>query len=271
MTAPLLSVRDLHVRAGGRLLLRGVTMQVDAGELVGVIGPNGAGKTTLLRAITGLAPRERGSVDLDGVAIEARGSRERAQSIAVVEQLPDAPPTMLVAELVMLGRFPHLGLLRRESARDAEIVHRAMSRAGCGGLAGRMIGTLSGGERRRAFIARALAQEPRLLLLDEPTAALDARAQAEIFEVARALAEGGAGVLVVIHDLTLAAAWCDRLVLLHEGAVIASGEPGAVITAEHLGAVYGPHVSVLAHPATGLPLVVPAASAEVRLPQARRA
>ena len=257
-TPPLLEVRDLQVEVAEQTLLCGVSMQVAAGELVGVIGPNGAGKTTLLRAITGLVPHARGSVHLDGAALGAQRSRERARTIAVVEQLPEAPPTMRVRELVMLGRFPHLGLLGRESARDVAIAHEAMLRAGCATLADRLLGTLSGGERRRAFIARALAQEPRLLLLDEPTSALDASAQGEIFEVIRAQADGGAGVLVVVHDLTLAAAWCDRLVLLHEGTVVASGEPRTVVTSEHLARVYGPYVSVLAHPLTGAPLVVPA-------------
>ena len=262
---PLLEVHDLHVSVAGRALLRGVSMQVAAGELVGVIGPNGAGKTTFFRAITGLAPHARGAVDLDGVALEKRSGRERARAIAVVEQLPEAPATMRVRELVMLGRFPHLGLLGRESARDVAIARQAMASAGCATLADRLLGTLSGGERRRAFIARALAQEPRLLLLDEPTAGLDASAQGEIFEVMRARADSGAGVLVVVHDLSLAAAWCDRLLLLHEGVMVASGEPRVVVTAEHLGRVYGPYVSVLTHPHTGLPLVVPAGAGEARV------
>ncbi len=253
-----LDVRDLRVDVAGRALLRGVSMHVGSGELVGVIGPNGAGKTTLLRAITGRVARAGGTVALDGGALDNVRGRERARAIAVVEQLPEAPSTMLVSELVMLGRFPHLGLLGRETSRDEAIAHEAMVRAGCEVLAERLIGTLSGGERKRAFIARALAQEPRLLLLDEPTAALDASAQGEIFRVIRDQATAGAGVLVVIHDLSLAAVWCDRLVLLHEGAVVAAGESHEVLTAEHLAQVYGPYVSLLIHPETGLPLVVPA-------------
>ncbi|MEI7926502.1 MAG: ABC transporter ATP-binding protein [Chloroflexota bacterium] len=256
---PLLDVRDLHVEVGGRTLLRGVTLHVAPGELVGVIGPNGAGKTTLVRAVTGLVRHSAGVVSLDGAPIEAQPGRERARTMAVVEQLPEAPATMLVRELVLIGRFPHLGLLGRESARDRAIAEHAMARAGCEALADRMLGTLSGGERRRAFIARALAQEPRLLLLDEPTAGLDASAQGEILQVVRTLADDGAGVLVVIHDLSLAAAWCDRLVLLHDGRVVAAGAPAEVVTAEHLARVYGPYVSLLAHPETGAPLVVPAA------------
>ena len=253
---PLLEVRDLSVQIARRALLDGVSLSLQAGELVGVIGPNGAGKTTLLRAITGRVARG-GTIHLDGAPIEALRGRERARSVAVVEQLPEAPPTMRVSELAMLGRFPHLGLLGRETSRDVAITRDAMTRAGCLDLAERLIGTLSGGERRRAFIARALAQEPRLLLLDEPTAALDASAQGEVFEVIRTLADEGAGALVVVHDLSLAAAWCDRLLLLHGGAVVASGDPREVITAEHLAHVYGPFVTLLTHPDTGRPLVVP--------------
>ena len=256
---PLLDVRDLHVEVAGRALLRGVSLHVAAGELVGVIGPNGAGKTTLVRAVTGLVRHSAGTVGLDGAPLESHRARERARTMAVVEQLPEAPATMLVRELVLIGRFPHLGLLGRESARDLAVAQQAMVQAGCEALADRMLGTLSGGERRRAFIARALAQEPRLLLLDEPTAGLDASAQGEILQVVRSLADAGAAVLVVIHDLTLAAAWCDRLVLLHDGLVVASGTPAEVVTAEHLGRVYGPYVSLLAHPETGAPLVVPTA------------
>lgn len=256
---PLLDVHDLHAEVGGRALLRGVTLHVAPGELVGVIGPNGAGKTTLVRAVTGLLRHSAGMVRLDGVPLETQPGRERARTMAVVEQLPEAPATMLVRELVLIGRFPHLGLLGRESARDRAIAGQAMARAGCEALADRMLGTLSGGERRRAFIARALAQEPRLLLLDEPTAGLDASAQGEILQVVRTLADDGAGVLMVIHDLSLAAAWCDRLVLLHDGRVVAAGAPAEVVTAEHLARVYGPYVTLLAHPETGAPLVVPAA------------
>ena len=253
----LLEVRELRVHVAGRDLVRDVSMHVAAGELVGVIGPNGAGKTTLLRAITGFCRHTHGSVDFEGAPLDVLRSRDRAQAVAVVEQLPEAPGTMRVRELVMLGRFPHLGLLGRETSRDLAIAEEAMTRAGCDALADRLLGTLSGGERRRAFIARALAQQTRLLLLDEPTAGLDASAQGEVFEVIRAQADGGTGVMVVIHDLSLAAAWCDRLVLMHEGAVVATGTPREVVTAEHLAQVYGQYVTVIAHPETGLPLVVP--------------
>jgi ABC-type cobalamin/Fe3+-siderophores transport system ATPase subunit len=255
--ATLLEVGGLHVELGDREVLAGVDVRVEAGEVVGLIGPNGAGKSTLLRAATGAIPRTAGDVRVIARPLETFSRRGLARAIAVVQQLPEAPPALRVRELVLLGRHPHLGLLARESGRDRAIAEEAMRRAGCDELADRTLGTLSGGQRRRAFIARALAQEPRLLLLDEPTSNLDASAQGEIFEVVRELAAAGVGVLVVVHDLTLAATYCDRLVLLHGGRVVAAGVPSGVLTAEVIRSVYGERVAVIRHPVTGQPLVVP--------------
>lgn len=260
LAAPLLQASAVTVRAGGRDIVRGVSIEVRAGEIVGLVGPNGAGKSTLLRALAG-ARHASGDVRLLGTPIETVGRRERARLVAVVEQLPEAPPAITVRELVALGRFPHLGLLRRPSAHDREVADEAMRRAGCDAFADRLLGTLSGGERRRAFIARALAQEACLLLLDEPSANLDAEAQATFFELLRALTGEGAGTLVVVHDLTTASASCDRLVLLHEGRILASGTPREVVTPEHVLAAYGPHVTVLEHPTSGVPIVIPTAAA----------
>ena len=253
----LLEVRGLELELGGRAVLRGVDVTVAAGEVVGLVGPNGAGKTTLLRAVSGVLSYEQGSISLDGTPIDGRSRSELARSLAVVQQLPEAPETMQVAELVLLGRFPHLGLLGRESSVDYLAADRAMARAGCLDLATRPLETLSGGERRRAFIARALAQETSLLLLDEPTANLDASAQAEVMGVLRQLAGAGAGVLVVLHDLTLAAAFCDRVILLDTGLVLAEGAPAEVITSELVRSAYGPYVVVIADPRSGAPVVVP--------------
>lgn len=258
--APLIEARDVTVRAGGRDIVRNVSIEVRTGEIVGLVGPNGAGKSTLLRALAG-ARHISGDVRLIGTPMSAVDRRTRARLVAVVEQLPEAPPTMTVRELVALGRFPHLGLLRRQSAHDQNVIEGALRRAGCDAFADRLLGTLSGGERRRVFIARALAQEARLLLLDEPSANLDAEAQAMLFELLRAIAAEGAGILVVVHDLTSAAASCDRLVLLCQGSVLAAGPPHDVVTAEHVLAAYGPHVSVFEHPTSGIPIVIPAAAA----------
>ncbi|MGE3960978.1 MAG: ABC transporter ATP-binding protein [Dehalococcoidia bacterium] len=256
-TAPMLDLRGVSVTIDGRELVHAVDLAVEAGEVVGLVGPNGAGKSTLLRAATG-GRDAAGDVRVDGRALAAYPRAELYRHVAVVQQLPEAPLAMTVQDLVMLGRYPHLGLLRREGDRDHEIVRAAMTRTGCAHLAARRLGTLSGGERRRAFIARALAQEPKLLLLDEPTANLDADAQAQILELLRELAAAGVAVLVVLHDLTFAAAYCDRLVLLAEGRVVAAGAPGDVLAPEYVAQVYGTHVRVLPHPDTGMPVIVPA-------------
>lgn len=261
LDAPLLEATGITVTIEGRTLVDHVDVTVAPGEVVGLVGPNGAGKSTLLRAATGasIGPRiSGGSVQVEGRPLEDYPRAELYRRVAVVQQLPEAPAAITVQDLVMLGRYPHLGLFRRESARDYDIAREAMERTGCLEFAARHLGTLSGGERRRAFIARALAQEPRLLLLDEPTANLDADAQAQVLSLLRDLARTGVGVLVVLHDLTFAAAYCDRLLLMHRGHLVASGAPAEVLAPEHVAEVYGSHVRVLTHPDTGLPLIVPA-------------
>lgn len=256
LAAPV-AFEGVSVRLGGQLVVEGVDLELREGELLGLIGPNGAGKSTLLRAATGVVPLEGGAIRIEGRARESYSSRELAQRVAVVQQTPEAPASMTVAELVALGRTPHLGLLARESARDFGIAGVAMERAGCDALAGRELGTLSGGQRRRAFIARALAQEPAILLLDEPTANLDPQAQAELCVLLRTLVREGVAVMVVMHDLTLAAAYCDRLALLAEGRVVAAGTPSEVVTEDLLRQIYGPLITVIAHPQSGLPVIVP--------------
>ncbi len=257
--AAVLEARDVVVETGGARLLSGVDATLASGELVGLIGPNGAGKSTLVRALTGITPLAGGCVTLRGRPLATIARRERARQIAVVGQMPDAPASLTVAELVLLGRFPHLGLLGRAGVHDRERAADAMRRADCLRLASRELGTLSGGERRRAFIARALAQEPELLLLDEPTAHLDIVAQADLFAVLHELVSGGAGVLVVVHDLTLAAAHCEQLLLLARGRAVAHGAPWEVVTTENIDRAYGAGVEVIADPRSGGPLVVPAA------------
>ncbi len=262
-TTPAINIDSLHVTLGGNEILRDITLALPSAQLTGIIGPNGAGKSTLLRAITGFVPAQSGTIQLHGQPLHDLTARQVAQQLAVVQQLPVAPDSMRVRELVTLGRHPHIGLLGRESNRDAKIVDDAMQRAGCDILADRYLNTLSGGERRRAFIARALAQEPTTLLLDEPTANLDVDAQSEIFTLLGELAASGVTVCVVVHDLTLAAAYCDRLVLFHEGRLVIDGPPHEVLRQDRVRAVYGPHVTVFPHPETGRPLVIPAGPTHV--------
>jgi iron complex transport system ATP-binding protein len=264
---PLLTVRGVHVALDGHPVLTGVDLELHAGELLGLVGPNGAGKTTLLRATTALVALGGGRIAICGRSVGESGRGELARMVAVVQQLPEAPATMTVEDLVLLGRNPHLSLLGRESSRDYDVAAEAMRRAGCERFARRALGTLSGGERRRAFIALSLAQEPALLLLDEPTANLDPEAQSEIFEVLRQLAADGAGVLAVVHDLTLAAAYCERIALLDGGRIVAVGAPRQVLTEQTVARVYGSRVAVIAHPQSGAPIVVPAALDAPGLPQ----
>ncbi len=259
-----LAFEAVRVRLGGQPVVNGVDLEVRAGEVLGLVGPNGAGKSTLLRAATALVPLEAGRVRVEDRDLASISRRTLAQRLAVVQQLPEAPAAMLVAELVLLGRSPHLGLLGRETERDFEIAREAMERAGCLDLADRPLGTLSGGQRRRVFIARALAQQAAILLLDEPTANLDPQAQAEVCSLLRSLALQGITVLVVLHELTLAAAYCDRLALMDAGRVVALGTPREVLTAANVARVYGERVAVIPHPHTGAPIVVPAFPEEPR-------
>ena len=245
-------------RLGTRAVLEGVDLAVAPGEVVGVLGRNGVGKTTLLRVASGSLVPDAGRVLLDGRPLAAMSRRERARHVALVPQDTQVPFPFSVAELVLMGRTPHLGFLGFENAHDLEVARAALSRMGIEALADRSVLTLSGGERQLAMVARALAQEPSLLLLDEPTAFLDLRHRLEVLTVVRELAASGAAALVVSHDLGVAARFCDRLVLLGGGRVLASGPPREVLDPESLRAAFGIEAEVLTG-SDGLPVVVPRA------------
>ena len=241
-------------------VLSGLTLELRAGEFVGVVGPNGSGKSTLVRALSrALRPRE-GIVLLEGSDLYRRTSaRDSARAIGVVPQSAAVSLGFTVREVVRMGRAPHLP--RRpfagESLVDEDIVSGALHTAGVEQLAGRVATTLSGGEWQRVLLARALAQQPDVLLLDEPTAHLDIRHQWEALHLARSLAhEDGKAVLAVLHDLNLAAGYCDRLVLISQGRVVAQGTPADVLTPENILHVYGVRVWVRCHPTTGRPVVL---------------
>ena len=232
-----IGVRDLVVRLGGREVVRGIEVDVERGEWVALVGPNGAGKTTLLRAVAGLVAFQ-GSIVLDGRPAGELGRTELARLLAVVPQEPSTPPWMTVGEYVLLGRTPHLGPFSREGSRDREAAFDALFRLDLVGLAERRLGTLSGGEKQRVVVARALAQEARIVLLDEPTASLDIGHQQQALELLDTLrAESGLTLVAAMHDLTLAAHYADRVVLLDDGRVVADGPPSDVLTgaaiAEH--------------------------------------
>ncbi len=259
----MLELRAVEAAYGARRVLRGIDLRVRAGELVALAGPNGCGKTTLLRVVSGAHPAARGDVLVDGEPIQRAGSRRLAQRIAVVAQGAPLPDGFSAFDVAMMGRTPHLGLLQSEGGRDIDIVRAAMLRTRSWDLRARPVDELSGGERQRVLIARALAQEPRLLLLDEPTSHLDLAHQVDTFRLLRELcAADGIAALAVVHDLTLAATFADRVALIADGRVAADGAPATVLRAETIERVYGVPVRVLAHPRTGLPIVVPDAARE---------
>ncbi|HEX3051682.1 MAG TPA: heme ABC transporter ATP-binding protein [Aggregatilineaceae bacterium] len=252
MTNPLLTTNSISYRRDGRDILQDVSFAVSSGELVGLIGPNGAGKSTLLKVVSGLWSGGKGDVLLDGKPLARYSPRHIAQVIAHVPQITALDFPFAVKEIVLMGRNPHLSRFQLETEHDRQIVNSTMRRTQTHQLADRLIGTLSGGERQRVLIARALAQEPRLLLLDEPTANLDIQHQIGILGLVRDLIqEDGLGAVAAVHDLELAARFCDRLVLLHEGAVIADGSPEQVLNPDAIRAAYGVEVRSYIDPVTG--------------------
>ena len=231
-----------RVRLGynGRSVVNDLSLSVHPGELLGLIGPNGVGKTTILRALAGLLQPKSGVVLLNDQDLRKLNVSTRAKSIGLVPQGETDIWPLQVKEVVKLGRAPHRGWLKPFSRADHEAIDRALQITGLSELSDRPINKLSGGERQRVIVARALAQEPNILLLDEPTANLDVRHQNQLLDLVRELVSGkGLSAILAIHDLTLAARYCDRLVLMNEGREYATGSPEEVLTADNLRAVYG--------------------------------
>ena len=240
-----ISLAGVRVTLGRAEILHGVDAAIEAGEWAALIGPNGAGKSTLLRAVAGLVP-QTGESALTGRPAAARRRAERARLIAFVPQEPLIPPDMTVADYAILGRTPYLGYLASERAEDVDATVRALERLDLLALARRRLGTLSGGERQRAVLARALAQQAPLLLLDEPTAALDVGRQQQVLELVDDLRrEHGLTVLAAMHDLTLAGQFADTLLLLDGGRRVASGPPAEILVADLIATHFGAAVRVL--------------------------
>ena len=243
MTA--LAVEHVTVELGGRPIVEDVSFAVEHGEWVTLIGPNGAGKTTLLRALARLVPH-RGTIAIDGQPLEKLGRRELARRVAVVPQVPLMPNAMTIREYVLLGRTPYVSYAGREGRRDHAAVEQALARLDLVDFAARELGTLSGGERQRAVLARALAQEAPLLLLDEPTTALDAGRQQEALELIDALRlDAGLTVVATMHDLTVAGQYAPRLLLLSGGRIVAQGTADEVLTEAIVAEHYGARVRVI--------------------------
>lgn len=250
-------VVDLCSGYGAEPILKGVSIELGEAAFLGVIGPNGSGKTTLLRAMSRALPPMSGFVELDGKNIYSIPARDFARRVAVVPQDTLVAFDFTVLEIALMGRSPRLGRFAVESSRDVAIAMDALARTGTSHLKDRPVNTLSGGERQRVMVARALAQEPDVLLLDEPTSHLDISFQFEIMDLIKSLnRERGLTVLAVLHDLNLASAYCENLIMIGQGEVRASGPPEEVITSANIRRVYGAEVWVRKHPATGRPYVI---------------
>jgi iron complex transport system ATP-binding protein len=246
MTA--LRLRAVHAGYRGKTVVHDVSLDVPDGSWLAVVGPNGAGKSTLLKAMAGLLPT-RGAVLVDGQAVNTLPGKEKASRLGYAPQHPVLPEGLTVTDYALLGRTPHLGVLARESATDLSIVDGVLTRLDLRGLAGRKLGTLSGGERQRAVLARVLAQRAGVLLLDEPTTGLDiGHAQAMLELIDRLRREDGTTVVSTLHDLTFAAQYADRVLLLAAGEVVAAGTPAEVLTARTLTRHYGAAADILTAP-----------------------
>lgn len=261
MTPAAFQTRDLHVSyaAARRPALDGVSMTVPVGSFYAVVGPNGSGKSTLLRALMGIVPPTRGEARVGGTPVGAWDRRALAKEVGVVPQLESIAFPLTTRELVAMGRYPHLGPLRAEGRDDREAIRRALDQCDVAELEHRSVTTLSGGERQRVRIARALAQEPRALALDEPTASLDIRHEMTIFRLLRQSSDRGLTVLLITHNLNAAARFADRILLLDGGRVAAEGAVEDVFLEDILERVYRWPVSVRPDPVTGAPRVTPLA------------
>jgi iron complex transport system ATP-binding protein len=245
-------------RASAQRVLDRVSFEVERGTVVGLLGPNGSGKTTLLRLVSGVMQPESGSVRMDGRPIEELTRRELARRIAVVPQETHTTFDFSVIDMVLMGRYPHLGAFELEGASDQAIARDALAATGTAALEARLFATLSGGEKQRVVIASALAQASDMLLLDEPTAALDLGYQFEITALLRRLnLERGTTMIVSTHDLNLAAALCERVVLLKQGRVIAHGTTEETLTAANIRLLYDIDADVQYHPRAGHLTVIP--------------
>lgn len=245
---------------GERSVISGLDLDIAPGQITSIVGANGCGKSTLLRALARLLVPQSGQVVLDGLALQERPTKELAKILGLLPQSPTAPEGIVVADLVGRGRHPHQGVLGLWSQRDYEVVAQSLAATRTSALADRPIDELSGGQRQRVWIAMALAQQTRVLLLDEPTTYLDLAHQVEVLDLCRELNQALATTVVaVLHDLNQACRYADRMIAMRDGQIVLEGPPAQVMTAETVGQVFGLHVEIHPDPVTGTPMVIPAA------------
>ncbi len=254
----MLNLQSLHVEYHGNEILKGISLRVSPGETLVVIGPNGAGKSTLIKAVSGVIHPSQGIVWIDGTNLANLSTIQRARYLAVVPQARLLPPAFTVRQTVLLGRTPYLGWLGRTSRADEAQVERAMHYTHLTDMADRRVGELSGGEQQRVLLARALAQDTPVLLLDEPTTHLDLEHQSSFLNLVKTMvSQRDLAVLMVLHDLNLIGLYADQVALLVHGQLHSMGKPETVLTAKNLSEVYHVPVSVVPHPEYGTPLVLP--------------
>ncbi|MFD9635653.1 ABC transporter ATP-binding protein [Streptomyces violascens] len=255
-----LSAESVTLGYDQRVIAKDLSVEIPDNSFTVIVGPNACGKSTLLRALSRMLKPDQGRVLLDGQSIHSLPAKKVARTLGLLPQSSIAPDGITVGDLVARGRYPHQGLLRQWSPEDERIVQESMDATGVGGLGERYVDELSGGQRQRVWIAMALAQQTPLLLLDEPTTFLDIQHQIEVLDLCAQLHESqGRTLVAVLHDLNQAARYATHLIAMREGAVVASGEPGSVVTAELVERVFGVRCQVIPDPETGTPLVVPAA------------
>lgn len=258
MTPPFLSVENLKFRYDSEDVLNDLTFDVHGGEILCILGPNASGKTTLLKNMAGLLAPTFGRVQIDGADLSTWSHKERAQALAFVPQTEDAFLDFSVEQTVLMGRAPYVGFWGFEKAEDRDKAREAMERTDTWRLRERSLAELSGGEKQRAILARALAQEAKLLLLDEPTSHLDVRYQKEILDLCASFnAERGLAVVMTLHDLNLAALYANRLLLLKDGKIARLGSPSETLTEDAVKTVFGVSMKVSLDPKSGLPSCAP--------------
>jgi iron complex transport system ATP-binding protein len=261
---PVLNLETVGFRYSEKWVLRNVSFQAQEGELIGIIGPNGSGKTTLLKVVNGLLAPQEGSVSINKIDVRKMKKNSRAKLMAVVPQNSPMVFPFSVEEIVLMGRYPYLKNFQFEGKADIQITHKAMELTDTLALKARKINELSGGERQMVLIARALASQPRIMLLDEPAAFLDIRHQITFFDLILDLTRRQAmTVIAVTHDINLASLYCDKIILLNAGGIHTMGSPGEVITEACIEEVYQTRISVITHPVARVPQVMLTGSASL--------